>query len=222
MKAYPSLCWNYHHAKYWILYDKAVQNSGKWCENRILGFLLSCYLSKALFILYRIAFAPPRKPCRIRLLFPHKNGWGSKVERHIPDRFCVILWCNVNAYSDHRAPPPPSPTPAPPGNKYERVLEPTETEVNFQEYEKEFSAPNPLVQPSRHDVGLCKGLVPAWAVAVHIITDRFSWNHKDLSCIVWTYSQGTHWILQSWSYYVKINFTRHQHDNKRTKNRAWL
>ena len=28
--------------KYWILNDKAVQNSGKWCENRILGFLRSC------------------------------------------------------------------------------------------------------------------------------------------------------------------------------------
>ena len=113
--------------KYWILNYKALQNSGKWCENRILWFLLSCYLSKALFILYRTAFAPPRKPCRIRLLFPHKNGYGSKVERHISDRFCVILWCNVNAYSDPRAPP------SPPGNKYERVLEPTETEVNFQE-----------------------------------------------------------------------------------------
>ena len=108
--------------KYWILNDKAVQNSGKWCENRIWGFLLSCYLSKAWFTLHRIAFAPPRKPYRIRRLFPHKIGHGSKVERHIADRFCVILWCNVNAYSDHRG-----------NNKYERVLEPTETEVNFQE-----------------------------------------------------------------------------------------
>ena len=95
------------------------------------------------------------------------------MERHIPDRFCVIRWCNVNACSDRRG-----------NNKYERVLEPTATELNFQELEKEFSAPNGLSQPSRHDVGLCKGLVPAWAVAVHTIPDRFSWNHKDLSCIV--------------------------------------
>ena len=40
MKAYPS------HAetitKYRILNDKTVQNSAKRCENRILGFLLSC------------------------------------------------------------------------------------------------------------------------------------------------------------------------------------
>ena len=32
--------------------------------------------------------------------------------------------------------------------------------------------------------------MPAWAVAVavavHTITDRFSWNHKDLSCIVYS------------------------------------
>jgi len=34
--------------------------------------------------------------------------------------------------------------------------------------------------------------------------------------------EKSHWILQSWSYYVKIYFTRHQHDTKRTQNRAGL
>ena len=24
----------------------------------------------------------------------------SKVERHVSDRFCAILWCSVNTYSD--------------------------------------------------------------------------------------------------------------------------
>ena len=30
------------------------------------------------------------------------------------------------------------------------------------------------------------------------------------------------WILQCWSYYVKINFTRHQHYTDRTQNRTGL
>ena len=37
-------------------------------------------------------------------------------------------------------------------NNYEREMEPTETEVNIQERGLEFSAPNPLGQPFRHDV----------------------------------------------------------------------
>ena len=37
-------------------------------------------------------------------------------------------------------------------NNYEREMEPTETEVNIQERGLEFSAPNPLGQPRRHDV----------------------------------------------------------------------
>ena len=54
--------------------------------------------------------APKRKTYRIGLLFTHKNGeFGaifvteqsfaapiSKVERHISDRFCITLWCNVS------------------------------------------------------------------------------------------------------------------------------
>ena len=27
----------------------------------------------------------------------------------------------------------------------------------------------------------------------------------------------THWLVQNWSYYVKINFPRHQHDTERTQ-----
>ena len=71
----------------------------------IFWFLLSCCLCKAVFLLYRKAFAPPRKSYRTGLLFTHKNDCGgatsvtkrnyaasiSKVERHIPDRFCVNL-----------------------------------------------------------------------------------------------------------------------------------
>ena len=37
-------------------------------------------------------------------------------------------------------------------NNYEREMEPTQTEVNIQERGLEFSAPNPLGQPFRHDV----------------------------------------------------------------------
>ena len=46
----------------------------------------------------------------------------SKVERHIPDRFCVNLamWTPFGTVAEI--------------NKYERVLEPTEMEVTFKEY----------------------------------------------------------------------------------------
>ena len=65
----------------------------------------------AVFTLYRIAFALTRNPYQIELLFTHKNGaisvtersgvaQTSKVGRHISDRFCAILWCTVNRYSD--------------------------------------------------------------------------------------------------------------------------
>ena len=36
-----------------------------------------CYLSMALFTLSRKAFAPPRKPYRIGLLFTHENDYGG-------------------------------------------------------------------------------------------------------------------------------------------------
>ena len=104
----------------------------------ILWFLLSCCLSNAVFLLYRKAFAPPRKSHRTGLLFTHKNGCGgatsvtkrnyvdpiSKVERHIPDRFCVNLamWTPFGTVAEM--------------NKYERVLEPTEMEVTFKEYKE--------------------------------------------------------------------------------------
>ena len=62
-----------------------------------------------MFTLYRIAFVPPRNACRIGLLFTQKKGYRgailatreasiSKVEHHISDRFCAILWCSVNKY----------------------------------------------------------------------------------------------------------------------------
>ena len=71
----------------------------------IFWFLLSYCLSKAVFLLYRKAFAPPRKSYRTGLLFTHKNDCGgatsvtkrnyvapiSKMELHIPDTFCVNL-----------------------------------------------------------------------------------------------------------------------------------
>ena len=68
--------------------------------------------------IYRIVFAPPRKPYRIGLLFTHENDCGgaisvtergctaekrgAKVDRHIGDKFLAILWCSVNNYSAHR------------------------------------------------------------------------------------------------------------------------
>ena len=55
-----------------------------------------------------------RKPFQIDLLFIHNNSdFGAisvtegscaalilKVERHILDRVCALLWCTVNRYSD--------------------------------------------------------------------------------------------------------------------------
>ena len=32
------------------------------------------------------------------------------------------------------------------------------------------------------------------------------------------YKVDRHWILESWSYYVKINFAKHQHDTERSQN----
>ena len=63
-----------------------------------------------MFTLYRIAFAPPRKSNWIGLLFIHKNRFYgaisltekscaapiSKVERHLSERFCATLKCNVD------------------------------------------------------------------------------------------------------------------------------
>ena len=63
-------------------------------------------LIKAMFTLYRIAFAPARKPYQILLLFTQKNGdLGvvsvmerscsgpiAKVERHISDRCSYYNW----------------------------------------------------------------------------------------------------------------------------------
>ena len=59
------------------------------------------------------SFTPARKPFQIDLQFKHNNSdFGAisvterscaspilKVERHISDRFCAILWCTVNRYS---------------------------------------------------------------------------------------------------------------------------
>jgi len=59
--------------------------------------------------LYRLALAPEQKPYRKGLLFTHNNGDfdanfvtergcdapSSKVERHIPDRFCTTLKINI-------------------------------------------------------------------------------------------------------------------------------
>ena len=68
-----------------------------------------------MFTLYRIAsFTPARKPFQIDLQSTHNNSdFGAisvterscaspilKVERYISDRFCAILWCTVNRYSD--------------------------------------------------------------------------------------------------------------------------
>ena len=68
-----------------------------------------------MFTLERIAsFTPAPKPFQICLMSTHKNSdFGTisvterscaspilKVERHISDRFCAILWCTVNRYSD--------------------------------------------------------------------------------------------------------------------------
>ena len=68
-----------------------------------------------MFRLYRIAsFTPARKPFQIDLQFKVKNSdFGAisvterscawpilKMERHISDRFCPILWRSVNRYSD--------------------------------------------------------------------------------------------------------------------------
>ena len=41
-----------------------------------------CYLSMALFTLSRKAFAPPRKPYRIGLLFTHENDYGGAKLPH--------------------------------------------------------------------------------------------------------------------------------------------
>ena len=57
-------------------------------------------------------------------------------------------------------------------NKQERGLEPTKTEVNFQEWELEFSAPNFHGQPRRHNVR-CERLVRHWTVAVYVLPDTF-------------------------------------------------
>ena len=104
----------------------------------IFWFLLFCCLSKAVFLLYRKAFAPPRKSYRTGLLFTHKADCGgatsatkrnyvapiSKVECHIPDRFCVNLaiWTPFRTVAEM--------------NKYERVLEATEMEVTLKEYKQ--------------------------------------------------------------------------------------
>ena len=68
-----------------------------------------------MFTLRRIAsFTPAQKPFQIDLQSTHKNSdFGTisvterscaspilKVERHISDRFCSILWCTVNRCSD--------------------------------------------------------------------------------------------------------------------------
>ena len=57
-------------------------------------------------------------------------------------------------------------------NKQERGLEPTKTEVNFQEWELEFSAPNFHGQPRLHNVR-CERLVPPRTVAVYALRDSF-------------------------------------------------
>ena len=57
-------------------------------------------------------------------------------------------------------------------NKQERGLEPTKTEVNFQKWELEFSAPHFHGQPRRHNVR-CERLVPHRTVAVYALPDSF-------------------------------------------------
>ena len=66
--------------------------------------------NKSLFTLY--SFCTAKKSYRIGILLTHKNGCGgaisvtgrscaapiSKVERHITNRFCSILWCSVLTY----------------------------------------------------------------------------------------------------------------------------
>ena len=42
---------------------------------------------KAMFTLYRIAFAPARKPYRIRLLFTHENGDFGAIS--VTERSCA-------------------------------------------------------------------------------------------------------------------------------------
>ena len=46
------------------------------------------------------------------------------------------------------------------------------------------TAQNPLGQPRKHDVRLCKGLAQPRAVAVHTIPDRFPWHHEKLRSFV--------------------------------------
>ena len=69
-----------------------------------------CILHLSLCSHYRIAFAPPQKSYRVGLLLTHKNGCDgaislterscagpmSKVDHHIWDRVCVLLWRSVN------------------------------------------------------------------------------------------------------------------------------
>ena len=52
--------------------------------------------------------------------------------------------------------------------------------------------------------------------------ERFLCLHPTLStCLyIWYVLNSTILILQCWSYYVKLNSARHQHDTERTQNRA--
>ena len=70
-------------------------------------------------------------------------------------------------------------------------------------------------------LGLSSGVLLKLRFDCHII------NHETDSFVVWEircYVQKSPFLLslQSWSYYVKINFARHQQDTERTKNRAWF
>ena len=56
--------------------------------------------SRAMFTLYRIAFAPPRKSYRIERLFTHKNCFGGAIS--VTEQKCATPICKVESQISKR------------------------------------------------------------------------------------------------------------------------
>ena len=123
---------------------------------------------KAIFTIFRKAFAPPWKPYRIGHLFTHKNCVLAAVS--VTAQSCAATISKVLCHSI-----------------YWRGFVPyfaaawtsitTVAEVDKQERELESSAPNLLGQTRRRDV---------WCERTCAVSDSFPCGHESLSDTVWT------------------------------------
>ena len=130
-----------------------------------------------MFSLYRIhvAFVFAQKSYHTGFLFTHKNRdfvMISVTKLHWSQKWSITNWIGSML---HFGAVWTSVLSIAQVNKYEKRLEPTETEANYQEWGLGFSSPNPLGQPLLHNVQCVWTTCSSFVLSLFILCKRAFW-----------------------------------------------